>query len=161
LTILVRLILFPLNRVNQSGMLRYSAAMQRLKPQLDALKAKYKNNMRKFNEEQMKLLKDEGVRPPLGGCLLMFLQLPVWVSLYQILRTSIELRQAPFIGWVHDLSRPDHLMALPVIGALNLLPILMAAAQVIQMRLQPPPADAQQAQMQRIMGMMMPVMMLF
>jgi len=161
LTILVRALLFPLNRVNQSGMQRYAAAMQRLKPQLEALKAKYKNNMRKFNEEQMKLLKDEGATPPLGGCLLMFLQLPVWVSLYQILRTSIELRQAPFALWVHDLSKPDHLMPLPFIGTLNLLPILMCAAQVIQMRLQPPPADAQQAQMQRIMGMLMPVMMLF
>jgi YidC/Oxa1 family membrane protein insertase len=162
LTILVRALLFPLNRVNQTGMLRYSAAMQRLKPQLEALKAKYKNNMRKFNEEQMKLLKDEGVRPPLGGCLLMFLQLPVWVSLYQILRTSIELRQAPFMLWVHDLSKPDHLVsAVPLIGTLNLLPILMCVAQVLQMRLQPPPADAQQAQMQRIMGMLMPVMMLF
>jgi YidC/Oxa1 family membrane protein insertase len=161
LTILVRALLFPLNRVNQGGMMKYSATMQRLKPQLDVLKAKYKNNMRKFNEEQMKLLKAEGATPPLGGCLLMFLQLPVWVSLYQILRTSIELRQAPFALWVHDLSKPDHLMPLPFIGTLNLLPILMCAAQVIQMRLQPPPADAQQAQMQRIMGMLMPVMMLF
>jgi YidC/Oxa1 family membrane protein insertase len=160
LTIVVRLLLFPLNRVNQSGMLRYSAAMQRLKPQLEALKAKYKNNTRKYNEEQMKLLKEEGVRPPLGGCLLMFLQLPVWVSLYQILRTSIELRQAPFAFWVHDLSKPDH-MPFPWVGAINLLPILMAGAQIIQMRLQPPPADAQQAQMQKVMGWMMPVMMLF
>jgi len=109
------------------------------KKQLEVLKAKYKNNMRKFNEEQMKLLKAEGATPPLGGCLLMFLQLPVWVSLYQILRTSIELRQAPFALWVHDLSKPDHLMPLPFIGTLNLLPLLMCAAQVIQMRLQPPP----------------------
>lgn len=160
LTILVRVLLFPLNRVNTSGMQRYAAAMQRLKPQIEALKAKYKNNTRKFNEEQMKLLKEEGVRPPLGGCLLMLLQLPVWAGLYQILRNSIELRQAPFMFWVHDLSMPDALMPLPVVGSLNLLPLLMAAAQVLQMRMQPPPADAQQAQMQKIMGIMMPIMML-
>ncbi|HTE06335.1 MAG TPA: membrane protein insertase YidC, partial [Planctomycetota bacterium] len=89
LVVLVRLLLFPLNRVQQSSMARYTAAMQRLKPELDALKAKLKGNTRKFNEEQMKLLKREGVSPPLGGCLLMFVQFPVWVSLFQILRNAI------------------------------------------------------------------------
>jgi len=160
LTLLVRVILFPLNRVQQSSMQRYSAAMQRLKPQIDALKAKYKNNMRKFNEEQMALLKQEGVRPPLGGCLLIFLQFPIWISLFQILRSNIELRHAPFAGWVTDLSRPDQ-MPFPVVGTIHLLPILMAAAQLLQMRLQPRPADDSQAQMQKMMGMLMPVMMLF
>ena len=160
LTLLVRILLFPLNRVQQSSMQRYAAAMQRLKPQLDALKAKYKNNMRKYNEEQMAILKAEGVRPPLGGCLLIFLQFPIWVSLFQILRSNIELRHAPFIFWVHDLSRPDN-MPFPILGTIHLLPILMAAAQVIQMRLQPKPADDSQAQMQRMMGFLMPIMMLF
>ncbi len=77
-----------------------------------------------------------------------------------MLRTSIEQRQAPFAFWVHDLSKPDHMPFPWFVSSINLLPILMAAAQIIQMRLQPPPADAQQAQMQKIMGMMMPVMML-
>src|SRR5207249_568566 len=116
------------------------------------------------NEEQMKLLKAEGVSPPLGGCLLMFIQFPIWISLFQILRTSIELRHAPWIGWVHDLSRPDR-MPLPttILGfdSFNLLPVLMAVATMVQMRFQPKPADESQAQMQKIMGMMMPVMMLF
>jgi YidC/Oxa1 family membrane protein insertase len=133
--------------------------MQRLKPQLDALKAKYKNNMRKYNEEQMAILKAEGVRPPLGGCLLIFLQFPIWVSLFQVLRSNIELRHAPFILWVNDLSSPDR-MPFPIVGTIHLLPILMAAAQVIQMRLQPKPADDSQAQMQRMMGFLMPIMML-
>lgn len=160
LTLLVRVILFPLNRVQQTSMQRYGAAMQRLKPQLDALKARHKNNMRKFNEEQMQLLKQEGVRPPLGGCLLVFLQFPIWISLFQILRSSIELRHAPFLGWIADLSRPDQ-MPFPWIGHVNLLPILMAGAQILQMRLQPKPADEQQAQMQRMMAWLMPGMMLF
>ena len=160
LTLLVRVLLFPLNRVQQSSMQRYSAVMQRLKPQLDELKAKHKNNMRKYNEEQMKLLKEHGVRPPLGGCLLMFLQFPIWIALFQILRSSIELRHAPFAFWVHDLSQPDR-MPFPWLGSLNLLPILMAAAQILQMRMQPKPADESQAQMQKMMAWMMPGMMLF
>jgi YidC/Oxa1 family membrane protein insertase len=160
LTLLVRVLLFPLNRVQQSSMQRYSAVMQRLKPQLDELKAKHKNNMRKYNEEQMKLLKEHGVRLPLGGCLLMFLQFPIWIALFQILRSSIELRHAPFAFWVHDLSQPDR-MPFPWLGSLNLLPILMAAAQILQMRMQPKPADESQAQMQRMMAWMMPGMMLF
>ncbi len=160
LTLLVRILLFPLNRVQQSSMQRYSAMMQRLKPQLDELKARHKSNMRKFNEEQMKLLKEHGVRPPLGGCLLTFLQFPIWIALFQILRSSIELRHAPFAFWVHDLSRPDQ-MPFPWLGSINLLPILMAAAQILQMRMQPKPADDSQAQMQKMMGWMMPGMMLF
>src|SRR5262249_41846652 len=166
LTIVVKALLFPMNRVQQSSMAKYTAAMQRLKPQIDALKARYKGNTRKFNEEQMKLLRQEGVSPPLGGCLLMFIQLPIWYSLFQVLRTSIELRQAPWVGWVHDLSRPDALFPLPFTLPLNMgntfnvLPLLMCVATVVQMRFQPKPADESQAQMQRIMGVMMPMMML-
>ncbi len=163
LVVIVRLLLFPLNRIQQSSMARYGATMQRLKPELDALKLKLKGNTRKFNEEQMKLLKREGASPPLGGCLLMFLQFPVWISLFQILRNSIELRHADFVFWVHDLSRPDQ-MPLPFsvygINHVNVLPILMAIANVVQLRFQPKPADESQAQMQKIMGLMMPVMML-
>ncbi len=160
LTLLVRVVLFPLNRVQQASMQRYASAMQRLKPQIDAIKAKYKNNLRKFNEEQMALLKQEGVRPPLGGCLLIFLQFPIWISLFQILRSSIELRHAPFMAWVTDLSRPDD-MPFPGLGSIHLLPILMAVAQLLQMRMQPKPVDDSQAQMQKMMAIFMPVMMLF
>lgn len=161
LTLVVKALLFPLNRKQQTGMTKYSAAMQRLKPRLDELKKKYKNNTRKFQEEQMKLLKAEGVSPPLGGCLLMFLQFPVWISLFQILREAIELRQSSFVFWITDLSRPDE-MPLGLFGfeTLNLLPILMAAATIVQMRFQPKPADESQAQTQKIMGLIMPIFML-
>ncbi|MFT7465320.1 MAG: YidC/Oxa1 family membrane protein insertase [Pseudohongiellaceae bacterium] len=162
LTVLVKGMLFPLNRKQQTGMGRYSAAMQRLKPRLDELKKKHKNNTRKFQEEQMKLLKAEGVSPPLGGCMLMFLQFPVWISLFQILGTSIELRQSSFMFWITDLSRPDQ-MPFGFFGfeTLNLLPVLMSIATVAQMRFQPKPADDSQAQTQKIMGMIMPVFMLW
>ncbi|MHC5211572.1 MAG: YidC/Oxa1 family insertase periplasmic-domain containing protein [Planctomycetota bacterium] len=164
LTLVVRALLFPLNRVQQSSMQKYSATMQRLKPEIDALKAKHKNNTRKFNEEQMKLLRSHGATPPLGGCLLMFLQFPIWISLFQILRTAIELRHAPFVFWVKDLSRADQMpLGFSVMGldTLNLLPILMAAAMIVQMRFQAKTTDPSQAQMQRTMAMIMPVMMLF
>ena len=143
-------------------MSKYSAAMGKLKPRLDELKAKYKNNTRKYQEEQMKLLKQEGVTPPLGGCLLMFLQFPIWISLFQILGTSIELRQSAFFGWISDLSRPDQ-MPFGFFGfeTINLLPILMAIATIVQMRFQPKPADESQAQTQKIMGLIMTVFMLW
>jgi YidC/Oxa1 family membrane protein insertase len=163
LTVLVRGLLFPINRKQQTSMTRYSVVMQKLKPQLDELKAKYKNNAKKFQEGQMKLLKEHGATPPLGGCLLMFLQFPIWISLFQILGTSIELRQASFAFWVNDLSRPD---AMPLGGlagleSLNVLPILMAAATILQMRAQPKAADAQQQQTQKIMATIMPLLMLW
>jgi YidC/Oxa1 family membrane protein insertase len=164
LTLVVRALLFPLNRVQQSSMQKYAATMQRLKPEIDALKAKHKNNTRKFNEEQMKLLRSHGATPPLGGCLLMFLQFPIWISLFQILRSAIELRHAPFAFWVEDLSRPDQMpLGFGVLGIdhVNLLPILMAAAMIVQMRFQAKTTDPSQAQMQRMMAMIMPVMMLF
>jgi YidC/Oxa1 family membrane protein insertase len=93
----------------------------------------------------------------------MFLQFPVWISLFQILRTSIELRHAEFVGWVNDLSAPDALplpFSIGPIDTVNVLPILMAVANVVQLRFQPKPADESQAQMQKIMGMLMPIMML-
>ncbi len=162
LTLLVKTVLFPLNRKQQTSMAKYSAVMGKLKPQLDELKAKYKKNTKKYNEEQMKLLKAEGASPPLGGCLLTFLQFPIWISLFQILGTSIELRQSHFVGWIDDLSRPDAMpLGIGGMDTLNLLPILMAVATTVQMRFQAKPADAQQAQTQKIMGMVMPVFMLF
>lgn len=165
LTILVKGLLFPINRRQQTSMAKYSAAATKLKPQIDELKKKYKNNTRKFNEEQMKLMRAEGASPPLGGCLLMFLQIPIWVSLFQILGTSIELRQSHFVGWITDLSRPDALgtlpFTLPILGnTLNLLPLLMTVATIVQMRSQPKPADDNQAQMQKVMGLIMPIFML-
>ncbi len=161
LTLIVRTCLFPLSRIQQSSMMKYSAVMQRIKPQLDEIKAKHKNNPKKLNEAQMKLMKDHGARPPLGGCLLMFLQFPIWISLFQILRSSIELRQAPFVGWINDLSQPDA-MPLGIAGfaTVNLLPILMAGAMVLSMKAQPKPADDAQAQQQKLMAMLMPGVML-
>lgn len=160
LTLVIKGLLLPLNRVQQVSMREYSEKMKRLKPKLEELKKKYKNNKKKFNEAQMRLMKEEGVRPPLMGCLLIFFQFPVFIGLFQILRTSFELRHSPFCLWVKDLSQPDALplpFALPLVGNhINVLPIAMTVAFYYQQKLMPKPdtADPQAAQMQKIMRFM-------
>ncbi|MBU0754551.1 MAG: membrane protein insertase YidC [Planctomycetes bacterium] len=159
LTFLVKLILFPLNRFQQVSMHAYTEKMKKLKPKLDEIKKKYKNNKKKFNEAQMKLMKEEGLRPPLMGCLIMFLQLPVFYSLFQVLRTSIELRHSPFCLWIKDLSQPDALCSLPFTipflgwDMLNILPLGMTVAFYYQQKMMPKPTatDPQAEQMQKIM----------
>jgi len=155
LTLLVRMCIFPVTRTQQVSMQRYSMKMQKLKPKLDALKAKYKDKPQRFAQEQMKLLKEHNARPPLLGCLSTLITFPVFIGMFQILRTSIDLRQAPFAGWIHDLSLPDAMFEIPGAGFdFNLLPILATAAFVGQMALAPKPADPQARQQQKIMYIM-------
>lgn len=155
LTLLVRICVFPITRTQQVSMQKYSQKMQVLKPKLDALKEKFKDKPQKFAQEQMKLLKEHNARPPLLGCLTMLVTFPVFIGMFQILRTSIELRQAPFVAWIGDLSLPDAMFEVPGIGmSFNLLPILATAAFVGQMALAPKPADPQARQQQKIMFIM-------
>jgi YidC/Oxa1 family membrane protein insertase len=167
LTILVRGALFPLNRRSQTAMSRYQAKMKRLQPRIDEIKERWKNDSQRQRQEQAKLMQEEGAFPPLGGCLPMFLQLPVFFGLYRALGLAYELRQSPFFGWINDLSLPDRLMRidlnthLPVLGTieyLNVLPPLMVVMWVLQQRGMPKPADEQAARMQKMMAWM-PVMM--
>jgi YidC/Oxa1 family membrane protein insertase len=174
----VRLLLFPINRRSQGSMARHSEMMARIKPRLAALKEKHKNDSRKYAEEQMKLMKAEGVPlVPLGGCLPLLLQIPIFWGLFSALRTSIALRQASWL-WVHDLSQPDYLIRFdtPIwnplslcggccgttpapIDGLHLLPILMTIAWMANSYLMPRPASMdQQAEQQRKMMMFMPVL---
>jgi YidC/Oxa1 family membrane protein insertase len=113
--------------------------MQALQPKLQALKEKYKNDRAKLSQETMKIYKEAGVNP-LGGCLPMLLQMPVFVALFNVLRNTIELRQAPFVGWMNDLSQQDVLfrlpMAVPMLGeAFSVLPIVMGASMLLQSRI--------------------------
>ncbi len=169
LTFCIRGLLFPLNRRSQTSMARYQKKMKRVQPKIDAIKAKYANDRQSQTREQQKLMQEEGIFPPLGGCLPIFVQMPVFFGLFSALRTSIDLRQAPFIGYIQDLSRPDALFAfektidvafLPTMSSFNLLPIIMVVMWVLQQATMPKPADEQAAKMQRIM-MFMPVMMGF
>ena len=113
--------------------------MQALQPKLQALKAKFKDDRQRLSQETMKLYKEAGVNP-LGGCLPMVLQMPVFIALFNVLRNTIELRQAPFVGWINDLSQQDVLaklpLSLPFIGdAVSVLPILMGAGMLFQSKM--------------------------
>ncbi len=160
LTFAVRLALFPISRKAQVSMFR----MQKLAPQMKALQEKFKEDPQRMRAEIMALYKKHKASPA-GGCLPLLLQLPIFIGLYNTLLFSIELRQAPFIFWIHDLAAPDRLCPLPftILGQtdLNLLPILMLVPMIVQTALSPKPADPNMAQQQKMMMWMMPTMFLF
>jgi YidC/Oxa1 family membrane protein insertase len=156
LTLIVRACLHPVSRSSQTKMQKYQRAISRLKPKMDKLREKHKNNRQKLNAEMLKLYKEEGVSIfPAGGCLLMLLQIPVFIGLYWALSLSIELRQASFVFWINDLSQPDAAFTLsgniPILGTpyINILPIFMLVAMIFQQKTQPRAADPQQASQQK------------
>jgi YidC/Oxa1 family membrane protein insertase len=152
LTVMVRAVTTPLTMKQMRSMER----MRALQPKLQELKEKYPDDRQKQSEEMMQLYRREGVNP-LGGCLPMILQLPVFIGLFYALRSSIDLRQAPFVGWINDLSAPDALFEIPGIGIpLRVLPLVMGATMVVQQRITPMQMDPAQAKM---MMTVMPVMM--
>lgn len=154
LTVLVKVIFFPLTRSSFKQM----KAMQALQPRIKELQEKYKNDRAKINEEMMALYRLHKVNP-LGGCLPMLLQLPVLYALYRTLYVSIELRYAPFVGWINDLSSPERIFTLPVFGGVDvgIMPILMAVSMYVQQKMTPTTMDPAQAKM----FMMMPLMFAF
>jgi YidC/Oxa1 family membrane protein insertase len=160
----VRGALFPLNRRSQTSMARYQKKMKRVQPRLEEAKKRFADDPKKLREAQARIMQEEGAFPPLGGCLPIFLQMPVFFGLFSALRVSFDLRQAPFFGWIDDLSRPDQLMyiglelpILPSFEYLNVLPILMVVLWVLQQMGMPKPADEQAARMQKMM-MFMPIL---
>ena len=163
---MIKLAMFPATRHQQISMAQYQAKMAKHKPELDRILEKYKNNKQKLNEQTLKFFKEKGISPfPLGGCLPLLATMPIFFGLFYLLRTAPELRQAGFMLWITDLSRPDqlvpewphiNLICMQVHG-LNLLPILMTVAWFLQQRSMPKPADPQQAQTQQMM-MFMPIL---
>ncbi len=155
LTLTVKVLLFPLNRLQSKTMEQFQKKMKLLQPQIEELKKRHKGNMQKLNAEQQALMREHGVRPPIFGCLILFLQMPVWYGLFQIMSSAPPLRHQPFVSWISDLSAPDVVplpFELPLIGQLHLLPILMVVAWLLQNRMMPKPSDPQQAQMQKMMN---------
>ena len=154
LTVLIRMIFWPLTHKGTESMKR----MQALQPKMKAIKEKYKDNPQRQQQETMALYKENKVNP-MGGCLPMFIQIPVFIALFAVLRSAIELRFSGFL-WISDLSEPENLFAgmIPIVGSLNILPLLMSATMMWQQKLTPTAGDAQQ---QKMMAIMMPVMMLF
>jgi YidC/Oxa1 family membrane protein insertase len=133
ITLLLRGIFWPLMAASTRSMKR----MQALAPEVKALKEKYKDDPQKFTQKQMELWKKHKVNP-MGGCLPMAIQMPVFIGFYTMLRSAIELRGAHFL-WAADLSKPDTLFLIPGINfPFNLLPLLMGGAMLWQSHLTPP-----------------------
>jgi YidC/Oxa1 family membrane protein insertase len=154
LTFLVRIIFWPLTHKSTLSMKR----MQELQPKLKEIQAKFKDNPTKVQQETWACYKENKVNP-LSSCLPMLVQIPVFIALFTVLRSAVELRYAPFL-WMADLSEPENLFLgmIPFIGAINILPVLMAATMALQTYLTPSAGDPAQ---QKMMLVMMPIMMLF
>jgi YidC/Oxa1 family membrane protein insertase len=152
LTLIVRIVFWPLTHKGTESMKR----MQALQPQLKALQEKYRDKPQKLQQETMAMYRENKVNP-LGGCLPMLIQIPVFFALFNVLRSAIELRFAGFL-WVGDLSAPENLFVgmLPFGLALNILPLVMAATQAWQQHLTPTAGDPAQQKMM----MFMPIIML-
>ena len=157
-TVLVKLAFFPLANRSYNSM----AKMKKIQPQIAALKELYPDDRAKQQQEQMELFKREGVNP-VAGCLPMVIQIPVFFALYKVIFITIEMRHAPFFGWIKDLSAPDPTnvftlfglipwepTALPVFGhflALGIWPLIMGVSMFFQMKMNPEPADPVQKSM--------------
>ena len=130
LTLLIKAVFFKLSETSYRSM----AEMKKLTPRMQALKERYSEDKKKFSEALMRMYKEEKVNP-LGGCLPILIQIPVFIALYWVLVESIEIRHAPFIGWIQDLSSADPLF---------ILPIAMGASMYVQQKLNPAPTDPMQ-----------------
>ena len=142
-TIIIKALFFP---IAQKGM-KSMRNMQKIQPKITKLREKYKNDSTRMNQEMMNLYKTYKINP-LGGCLPMVLQIPVFFALYKVLLQAIELRHAPFMLWITDLSAPDRLwmgLNLPFLGGIPVLTLLMGGSMFLQQKMTPSPADPTQA----------------
>jgi len=151
ITVIIKLLFWPLTQASTRSMKR----MQALQPQMNAIRQKYKDDPAKMNKKTMEFMKEHKVSP-LGGCLPMLLQIPVFFGFYKMIQSAIELRGASFL-WVKDLSKPDTLFLIPgTMFPFNLLPLIMGATMLWQARLTPPSPgmDPMQAKLMRYMPLM-------
>jgi len=167
-TVLIKGAFFPLANRSYKSM----AKMKAIQPQLAALKERFPDDRVKQQQTQMEIFKKEGVNP-VAGCLPMIIQIPVFFALYKVIFITIEMRQAPFILWIKDLSAPDPTNVftlfglipwdptqLPLIGhflALGVLPLIMGVSMFFQMKMNPEPTDP----VQKTMFAWMPVIFTF
>jgi len=152
LTVLIKLAMYPLANKSYVSMNQ----MKQLQPEVVKLRERYNDDKMKMNQEMMALYKRNKVNP-LAGCLPILIQIPVFFALYKVLFVSIEMRHAPFFGWIHDLSAPDPTNLFTLFGLLEwappsflhlgVWPILMTISMVVQQKLQPAPTDPVQAKM--------------
>ena len=156
LTLLVRGALAPLNFRMQKSMRAFGAKMAVLKPKLDALKEQHAGDPKAQQQAMIQFQREHKMIPPIGGCLPIFLTMPIYIGLFTALRTAYDLRQEPFMLWISDLSQSDRLftLGLPFVEYFNLLPLLWIGLLItLQLRM-PLPTDPQQRQVQQIMRYM-------
>ena len=146
-TIMLKLVFFPLNQKAGKSM----AHMKTMAPKVEAMRARYGDDKLKMNQAMMELYKTEKVNP-LGGCLPIVIQIPFFIALYWVLLGAVELRNAPWIGWITDLSTPD---------PFYVLPIIMGASMFIQTKLNPAPPDPVQAKVMLILPLVFSIMFFF
>ncbi len=147
LTVLIKLAFFPLTAASYRSM----AKMKAVTPKMTAIRERHKGDPQKMNQAMMELYKTEKINP-LGGCLPILVQMPVFIALYWVLLASVEMRNAPWIGWIHDLASPD---------PWYILPVIMAISMFIQTKLNPTPPDPMQAKMMMWMPIIFSVMFFF
>ena len=160
LTLFTKVILWPLGNKSYKSM----AEMKKIQPLMAEIKEKYKDDKKRMNQEVMGLYKTYKVNP-MGGCLPMVAQIPIFFALYRMLYEAIELRHAPFFWWINDLSAPDRLfrfdVSIPFMQApygIPVLTIIMGASMFIQQKMSPPMGDATQAKMMMMMPIVFTVM---
>jgi len=156
LTVLIKLVFWP---ITQKGM-KSMKNMQKLQPKIAKLRERYKDDPAKMNQEMMTLYKTYKVNP-VGGCLPMLIQIPFFFALYQVLLAAIELRHAPFMLWINDLSAPDRLWIgfdLPYLHGLPILTLLMGASMYLQQKMTPTTADPTQARIMQFLPLVFTVM---
>jgi YidC/Oxa1 family membrane protein insertase len=146
-TVLLKLVLYPLSASGYKGM----AQMRALAPRLQKMKELYGDDRQKLHQAMAELYKKEKVNP-LGGCMPILLQIPVFIALYYVLIAAVEMRGAPWLGWITDLSAPDPFYVLPV---------LMGITSIIQVKLNPTPPDPIQAKVMMAMPIVFSVMFIF
>jgi YidC/Oxa1 family membrane protein insertase len=146
-TILIKLLFFPLSAAGYRSM----AKMKTVTPKMQAIRERFKNDPVKMQQATMELYKSEKINP-LGGCLPILVQMPVFLALYWVLQAAVEMRGAPWVGWIHDLTAPD---------PFYILPILYAISMFVTQKLNPQPADPVQAKMMMFMPLAFSVIFLF
>lgn len=161
LTVIVKICLHPVTRKNQRGMMRMGKAMAKIKPEMEVLQAQYGTDKMKYSAEVQKLWKKHDVNPAkqMLGCLVIFLQMPIWIGIIWSLEYSIGVRQASFL-YIEDLTKPDMLFPfpfhIPFLGEyFNLLPVLYVVLTMLNFKMQPRSDDPQAAAQQKMMGFMM------
>jgi YidC/Oxa1 family membrane protein insertase len=147
LTLLIKAVFFPLSAASYKSMAR----MKEITPRMQQLRERFKSDPQKMNAALMELYKTEKVNP-FGGCLPVVVQIPVFISLYWVLLSSVEMRGAPWVLWIHDLSQQDPYF---------ILPVLMAVSMFLQTKLNPTPPDPVQAKMMMFMPIAFSVMFFF